>query len=159
MAGEQNAFLVLKTVFSTPKYFFRWLVYSAIASLLMGIPTALVPNPFIRFTRMSLPVPLDYLLLALTGLLLGAYFVLHGYQAKPDKNPKRHFLMFGSGYLGFLSFACPTCEFFLVALFGSGFLLTYFEPYRHELGFLALGLMALGLYLKARQVSGCRDCR
>jgi hypothetical protein len=156
--AAKNALTVLKTVFSTPKYLFRWLVYSMIASVLMAIPTALIPNPFINFVRMTPAVPLDYVLLMITGLMMGAYFTLHGYQNRPDANPKKHFLMFGGGYMGFIAFACPVCEVFLVTLFGASFLLTYFEPIRHEFGILAVLVMALGVFLKARQLSHCQTC-
>ena len=43
------------------------------------------------------------------------------------------------GVLGFFGFSCLVCNKILLLLFGSSFLLSYFEPVRHYVG--ALGIL------------------
>jgi len=52
------------------------------------------------------------------------------------------------GILGFLGFACPVCNKLLLFLFGSGILLTYFEPIRPLVGALGITLLGLAVYKK-----------
>ncbi|MFP9193623.1 hypothetical protein ACLI4Q_18540 [Natrialbaceae archaeon A-CW1-1] len=58
---------------------------------------------------------------------------------------------------GFLAVGCPTCNAFLLVLFGSSTLMTYFDPYRPILGALSVAILAGLIVVRHRRT--CRRCR
>jgi hypothetical protein len=52
------------------------------------------------------------------------------------------------GILGFLGVACPVCNKLLLAIFGSGVLLSYFEPIRLYVGLLGVAALAWAVWRK-----------
>ncbi len=106
------------------------LIIASAAFLLLGTITALWNNSF--FIRMTEVNGWDYIILSFESLLIGLFF---GIQA-PHCAIKKAGI---GGVLGFVGFGCPVCNKILLLLFGSSFLLSYFEPVRHYAG--ALGLL------------------
>ena len=102
----------------------------------LGTLTALWENPW--FIRMTPIVSLDFVILAFEALLLGLYLGLNSTAC----GVKRASL---GGIFAFLGFGCSICNKILVLLFGSTFLLNYFEPVRHWVGLA--GLLVLGWVL------------
>lgn len=107
----------------------REIVYSAFAGVaafaLIGTLAALWNNPF--FVRMTPAAGFELALLGVQSLLGGLYLGL--------RTPACAIKAAGSGgILGFLGVACPVCNKILVAVFGSGLLLSYFEPVRLYVG-------------------------
>ena len=98
------------------------LIISSAAFLLLGAMTALWSNPF--FMRMTEVSRWDYILLSFESLLIGLFF---GIQAAHCATKKAGI----GGVLGFFGFSCSICNKILLLLFGSSFLLSYFEPARH----------------------------
>ena len=80
----------------------------------------------------------DYIILSLESLLIGLFF---GIQA-PHCATKKAAI---GGVLGFVGFGCSVCNKILLLLFGSSFLLSYFEPFRHYTGALGLLLFSYAL--------------
>jgi hypothetical protein len=59
--------------------------------------------------------------------------------------------------VGFLAFGCPICNAFLLALFSSSALMTYFNPLRPLLGAVSVVFFAGLLYSRSRD--SCDICR
>ena len=88
----------------------------------MGTMTALWSNPF--FIRMTEENVWDYLILSLEALLIGLFF---GILARRCATKKVGI----GGILSFFAFGSSVCNKFLLLLFSSTFILTYFEPVCH----------------------------
>jgi hypothetical protein len=126
----------------------EWFISLGIAMvmfLVMGTITALWENPF--FIRMTSIHLWDFVILSIESLLIGFFL---GIRTSPCAIKKASV----GGSLGFLGFACPTCNKILVLLFGAGFLLTYFEPIRLYVGVAGILLFSYALYRKlSRKIS------
>ena len=123
----------------------REIIYSAIAGVvafaLVGTLTALWNNPF--FVRMTPAAGFELALLTVQSLLGGLYLGL--------RTPACAIKTAGSGgILGFLGVACPVCNKILVAIFGSGLLLSYFEPVRLYVGLVGTVALWFALDRKLR---------
>ncbi|MCU4976005.1 hypothetical protein OB955_25365, partial [Halobacteria archaeon AArc-m2/3/4] len=57
---------------------------------------------------------------------------------------------------GFLAVGCPICNVFLLALFSSSALMTYFDPLRPVLGAISVALLAGLIYVRHRR--SCPTC-
>ena len=113
------------------------LIIASAAFLLLGTITALWNNSF--FIRMTEVNGWDYIILSFESLLIGLFF---GIQAPQHCATKKAGI---GGVLGFVGFGCPVCNKILLLLFGSSFLLSYFEPVRHYAGTLGLLLFSYAL--------------
>lgn len=119
------------------------------AFVLFGAVTGLIPNPF--YVRMIPRRPLDYLFLVLTAGFLGVYTLQRTGEQREDGKT-----VTASAALGFLAFGCPICNAFLLALFSSSALMTYFDPLRPLLGVVSILLFGGLLYVRSRQ--SCVAC-
>ena len=134
----------------------RWLrraeaavVGGVVSALLMGVPTDVVPNPW--FTRMTPVRPLDYVLLAVTSVVLGllaATYVGGGRAAGGGRGAA------GGGLTG-LAIGCPVCNKVVVALIGTSGAVSWFGPIQPLLGALGAALAAWALYLRVRPAASC----
>ena len=106
------------------------LIIASAAFLLLGTITALWNNSF--FIRMTEVNGWDYIILSFESLMIGLFFGIRA----PHCATKKAGI---GGVLGFVGFGCSVCNKILLLLFGSSFLLSYFEPVRHYAG--ALGLL------------------
>ena len=95
------------------------LIIASSAFLLMGTMTALWSNPY--FIRMTEENVWDYLILSVEALLIGLFFGIRAPRCATKKA--------GIGWI--FGFGCSACNKFLLLLFSSTFILTYFEPVRH----------------------------
>lgn len=118
--------------------------------LLFGIVTDLLPNPL--YVRMVPRTLFDYTFLVLTSLFAGIYAA----QQSTTNRPNGDRLAISSTIVGFLSFGCPICNVFLLALFSNSMLMTYLNPYRPILGVISVALFAGLLYYNRQQ--DCRSC-
>ena len=107
--------------------------------LLFGSVTALWSNPF--FIRMTEVSDLDYVILSFETILIGLFF---GIRAPKCAVKKAGF----GGIFGFLGFGCSLCNKLLLLLFGSSFLLTYFEPIRYYVGVTGILIFSFALFQK-----------
>lgn len=123
----------------TPAALLKSLLIAGGAFMLMGTVTALWQNPF--FTRMTPTSGYEYWLLTAESILIGLYF------AVPKAVVSGTCSTVG-GVLGFLGIACPVCNKILLLLFGSGLLLSYFEPIRLYVGIVGIILLAIAVQRK-----------
>lgn len=112
------------------------LLIAAGTFVLIGTVTALWANPL--FTRMTPTSGYEYWLLIAESLLVGLYFGMR----KPVTTKTCGTV---GGILGFLGIACPVCNKLLLFLFGSGLLLSYFEPIRLYVGIIGILLLAFSV--------------
>ncbi len=115
------------------------IIISVITFLILGGVTAVYENPF--FQRMTPLYWFDTIFLTLESVLTGLFLGIN----VPACAVKKAGI---GGILGFLGFACPVCNKLLLFLFGSGILLTYFEPIRPLVGALGITLLGLAVYKK-----------
>lgn len=118
----------------------------------LGTPTALVPNPFIHYTRMTPITWLDYFFLSTTSALLSINLIFF-----LGKKTKKEGAMLGGGFLGFLAFACPICNMLLVSLVGATFVLAFIEPLRPFFGAASIIILLATLYFQLKQPP-CTTC-
>ena len=112
------------------------LIIASAAFLLLGTITALWNNSF--FIRMTEVNGWDYIILSFESLMIGLFFGIRA----PHCATKKAGI---GGVLGFVGFGCSICNKILLLLFGSSFLLSYFEPVRHYVGALGILLFFSGL--------------
>ena len=113
------------------------LIIASAAFLLLGTITALWNNSF--FIRMTEVNGWDYIILSFESLMIGLFFGIRA----PHCATKKAGI---GGVLGFVGFGCSICNKILLLLFGSSFLLSYFEPVRHYVGALGILLFFSGLF-------------
>lgn len=123
----------------TNKELIKIILISAAVFLVLGGVTAVYTNPF--FQRMTPLYWFDYLFLGLESVLMGLFWGINAPVCAVRKAGV-------GGVFGFLGFACPVCNKLLLFLFGSGILLTYFEPIRPYVGILGLLLLSFAVYKK-----------
>ncbi|WP_158058297.1 hypothetical protein [Halorussus halophilus] len=119
------------------------------AFVLFGIVTGLIPNPL--YVRMIPRTVLDYLFLTTTAALVGVYAA-----QRPVSEEESGHLAIGSTVGGFLAFGCPIYNVFLLALFSSSALMTYFDPLRPLLGVVSTGLLGGLVYYRSQ--NDCETC-
>ncbi|WP_276256160.1 hypothetical protein [Halomontanus rarus] len=134
--------------------------------LLFGLVTGLIRNPL--YVRMVPRTPIDYLFLTLTALLAGIYAAqrlatevdesrLEGDGETEDaRSSNEDRVVMGGLVGGFLAVGCPICNVFLLALFSSSALMTYFDPLRPVLGAISVALLAGLIYVRHRR--SCPTC-
>jgi hypothetical protein len=141
-----------------------WLgaVLGTIASLLLlGLPTAMILNPF--FVRMTPTEPFNvavWLVSApLIGLLLATYVRPRGHGAAHQSAGSSTGRATLGGVAAFLAIGCPICNKLVVAALGVGGALTIFAPLQPVIGAGSVALLAATLAWRLRdRASACERC-
>lgn len=129
------------------KYFGIWFITTIIAALTIGIPTAVIQNPFFR--RMAQITVLDYFFLIAISILVGVYVTAYLYKRKESN--KSVCSASGGFFIGFLAIACPLCNALLISIFGVAFLLAFIEPLKPVFGTIAVILLLMGIYFMLKE--------
>lgn len=123
---------------------------AAATVLLMGVPTALIPNPV--FGREIAPEswawPALWVTAALTGLLVATY-VRVGEPAVEDSVDAPGRAGMAGGVLGFLAVGCPVCNKLALIALGYTGAIQWFAPVQPVLAVAGIGLL---WYALARRV-------
>ncbi len=129
--------------------------------VLFGLVTGLIRNPL--YVRMVPRTLTDYLFLTLTALLAGVYVTQRLATTVPeidgddaDTTPDTDRWAMGGLVGGFLAVGCPICNVFLLSLFSSSALMTYFDPVRPVLGVLSMAILSGLIYVRHTQT--CVTC-
>lgn len=135
-------------------------VGAAIATLLvLGIPTALIPNPF--FIRMTPTEPFNVVTWVLSGLLSGPLVATYLVRATPadidlGEGRTRSSL---AGVAAYLAIGCPICNKVIVAALGVSGALNVFAPIQPFLGVASVLVLAITLAWRLRlRVERCAAC-
>lgn len=145
--------LVRVTVLLTRRYLLALPVTTALAALLIGIPTDVLPNPW--FTRMTPVRVTDVILWPLTSIAVGALVATF---ALPRGTGRRAEVTAGAGGGLASAFAvgCPVCNKLVVAVLGFSGALTYFAPVQPFLGVAGLLIAVVALRRRIRDLQrGC----
>jgi hypothetical protein len=153
--------VLVRSIRSNPRAVATGAVVGVGVFLLIGLVTGLVPNSF--YVRMVPRTPVDYLFLTVTSLLAAVYAAQRLATELPatrleddDRSGSEDRWAMGGMIGGFLAVGCPTCNVFLLALFGSSALTTYFDPLRPVLGVLAVVILTGLIYVRHRRT--CPTC-
>ena len=134
----------------------RWAaaaIVAAIAALLMGTPTDLIPTNL--FERMT-PVlwwnyPVWILSAVLTGLVAGTY-IRTDTAARQDARPAR---TIAGGVVTVLAVGCPVCNKLVVLALGTGGALNFFSPLQPALAIAAVALLLATLIARLHRLAAC----
>jgi hypothetical protein len=114
---------------------------AALAAVLIGIPSDLVPNPV--FGR---PVPvrtIDYVILTITAALIGLILAIR--VDDPDRGDVQQTRALWGGFVSFLAVGCPVCNQLVVALVGASGAMSWWAPVQPVVGAAAIALLAVAL--------------
>lgn len=143
------------------RFWLAAIALTVVALVLLGVPTAVVPNPF--FTRMTPTQPLDVVFWLSSSVLMGLTFAT--FVARPrDAVVDPHGGMGGAptslaGIGAFLAIGCPICNKIVVGLLGVSGALTVFAPIQPLIGFTSVVLLGGTLAYRLRQrTRGCPRC-
>ena len=132
---------------------------SLLALVVLGVPTAVVPNPF--FTRMTPTRELDVVFWLLSSGLAGA--TIATYVARPPG--ESHAVESGkagtslAGIGAFLAIGCPVCNKIVIALLGVSGALNVWAPLQPIVGSASVALLGLTLAYRLRlRRRGCHRC-
>ena len=139
-----------------------WLIAVAttgVALIALGIPTAVIPNPF--FDRMT-PTELSNVVVMLVsapliGLVTATYLApVRDLHPAAERAPTRA----GVASLGaFLAIGCPICNKIVVGLLGVSGALSIFAPIQPIIGAASIALLAGSLAWRLRERAlGCPRC-
>ncbi len=129
----QKSLQAIVFAFSNKKARTKTIAYTIGLFIVFSIPTALLSNPIIPYIRMIQSTWLDYFFLLTTSLLAAVFLAL-----PKNKTCNPNASAFGGGFLGFLSFACPTCNQLFVSLLGFTFMYNIVNPIRPIIGVLSI---------------------
>jgi hypothetical protein len=144
----------------------RWLAAAAGtagAGLLLGLPTAIIPNPV--FGRQIEAPAWSYLAFAVTAVLSG--LLLATYVREPvavaagaptdepqvsDEDAKRFTV---GGLLAFFAIGCPTCNKLVLLALGTSGAITWFEPVQPLLALAGIGVLVWALRRRLQNEVAC----
>ncbi len=114
-------------------------------TLLIGIPTVLIPNPI--FGR-EVPVqPRDYLFLSITVLLTS---ILAASYALPATCSLQDGKAAAGGFLSFLAVGCPVCNKVVLLTLGASGAMSYFQPLQPLLALASTLLLGYAIWIRFR---------
>ena len=137
----------------------RWVAAATVAAgtlLLLGIPTAVIPNPV--FGREIPPTDwaLEVLVVSsvLSGLLFATYVRNDSSVPVRDERPARGGAI--GAFLAYLAIGCPVCNKLALIALGSTGAIQFFAPVQPYLGALGVLLLAGALMVRLRGELVCR---
>ena len=130
---------------------------AVLTGLVIGLPTAVIPNRF--FTRMTPTRPQDYLFLTLSAFLIGLIAATYVAQAAMDVGTGREGRLTAGGLLAFLAVGCPICNKLVVLALGVSGALRFFAPVQPVLGVASVALLGVTAWARLRVLrAGCVRC-
>ena len=124
-----------------------------VSGLLLGIPTAIIPNSI--FHRVIAAGPANYFFWISTSVVTGALLAI--YLLPRSVRDRTAEAGLGGGFLAYLAIGCPLCNKAVVALIGASGAVTIFQPIQPFLGALGLALASVALAIRLRGIRhGCR---
>lgn len=137
----------------------RWIAVAAAtppAVLALGVPTALVPNPF--FSRSVPPVWWNHVVLVLTALLSAvvlATYVRTEASRRDVRERTGRALGSAGAVLSFLAVGCPVCNKAVLLLVGTSGALSYWAPLQPVVAVVSLALLAEAALRRLASETAC----
>jgi hypothetical protein len=132
---------------------------SVLTFVLLGIPTAMIPNPvFAR--KIEAPwwtYPSLVVTAVLAGMLLATYVSEHGAlrSGLGEPTPEESRRVTVGGLLSFFAIGCPTCNKLVLIALGSSGAITWFEPVQPVLALAGVALLAWALRRRLQSATSC----
>jgi hypothetical protein len=112
-----------------------------------GITTVIIPNS--RYIRMT-PIALwDYIVYALTGILLGIFVGVYYYKRRTSINCANSATI--GTVFGLFTYGCSLCNALLMSVIGATGIITYFEPVRPWLGLVGILLLFSAIFYQVKK--------
>jgi hypothetical protein len=133
----------------------RWgaaLLASGASLVLLGVPTAMIPNPV--FARRIVAPAWTYPSLAVTALLAGLLLATYvrqepgqgsGATALGEASPQETRSFTVGGLLAFFAIGCPTCNKLVLLALGTSGAVTWFEPVQPLLSLAGIAVLLWAL--------------
>lgn len=129
--------------------------------LILGIPTAVIPNPF--FVRMTPTDAVNMVVLLVSAPLMG--LLIATYAAPPARAAIDPHASTGTvqttvgGVAAYLAIGCPICNKIIVAVLGVSGALDIFAPLQPVIGLISVALLGATLVWRLRaRARGCARC-
>lgn len=141
-----------------------WIAASAgtlLAFLVLGVPTAVIPNPW--FTRMTPTEPFNVAVMLVSAPLMGALLATYASKGALAHDDVHADAGGGRASLGgiaaYLAIGCPICNKIIVAVLGVSGALTVFAPLQPLIGLASVVLLTATLAWRLRmRARGCTRC-
>lgn len=136
-----------------PSTWLRALPIALVAAVVIAVPTSLIDTGI--FYRPIPPKGLDYVILAITALLIGLIFAIR--PEPSDESVRQEARSLGGGFVSLLAVGCPVCNHIVVALVGTSGALSWWAPVQPIVGVLAIGLLlwTLRMRLRTYELTSC----
>ncbi len=148
----------LRDMLRSPRFWLAAAGGAVLALLVLGLPTAIIPNPV--FGRTVPTRPSDVAIWLASAPLIGV--MLATYVARPHRSGHGDAgeLRLGVGSVAvFLAIGCPVCNKIVLLALGTSGALTVFAPIQPWIGIVSLAFLAGTLAYRLRQVGrGCERC-
>ena len=136
----------------------RWVVAalaSAVAALLIGVPTGVVPTGF--YTRMTPVLWWNYPVWGFSAVLVGltAATYVRAADAGARGASRQAQRTAGGTLVSAFAVGCPICNKLVVGVLGVSGALSYWAPIQPVLGVLTLVLLGVGLSIRLRGELAC----
>lgn len=112
-----------------------------ITAVLIGVPTAVIPNPF--FERIVPTTPSNVFFLVTTSVLIGMLSATYAFPTACRLQEKR---LTTGGVLSFFAVGCPVCNKIVLLLLGASGAVSFFEPIQPVLGLVAIALLLWAIW-------------
>lgn len=147
--GPQGGLGLLLQTFRSfgPRGWLFALAGSAVALVLVGVPTAIIDTPL--FARMTPIRDQDYAIWVATAILAG---LIAGTFGAATGSGQTAFA--SGGVLSAFAVGCPICNKLVVLLIGTSGALTFFAPFQLYLGLAGLVLLGWTLWLRMNAMAG-----
>ena len=143
------------------RFWIAAIVGTAVSLLVLGIPSAVIPNPL--FIRMTPTEPFNVIVwlasAPLAGFLLATYFSRGGPAATDPHVDAGATRATVGGIAAYLAIGCPICNKIVVAALGVSGALNVFAPLQPLIGAASIAVLAGTLVWRLRmRARGCTRC-
>ncbi len=143
-----------------PRFWVAAALGTLASAIVLGVPSAVIPNPF--FVRMTPTEPANlfvWLISAPLGGLLIATYIARGAVARDQHGEAGAGRITIGGIGAYLAIGCPICNKIIVAVLGVSGALNVFAPLQPLIGALSIALLAGTLAWRLRmRAQGCERC-
>ena len=138
------------------RFWLTALVATAAALAILGIPTAVIPNPW--FIRMTPTEPSNVATMLLSAPLMGLLTATYLARSPGSRRPsgERSGRATVGGVAAYLAIGCPICNKIVVAVLGVTGALNVFAPIQPVIGAMSVALLLATLIWRLRRRS--EDC-
>jgi len=158
IVARPSAVTALSAFLRTPRFWLAALGGTVLSLLLLGIPSAIIPNPI--FGRMVATRPTDVAIWLASAPLFGLTLATYAVRPHRSDHARGEELRLGVGGLAvFFAIGCPVCNKLVLLALGTSGALTIFAPIQPIIGIVSLAFLAATLAYRLRQIArGCERC-